>query len=170
MPGEPTREQHDALDRLALQHGVLIVQPIHDDGAPLAVTAGGAAYIINADGEITPEGNTRKMSARHDAIRALADEFYIAYEGPERTSSDEDIRELLDAEHLPQWAAITTAGQGEDQVWYIYACETQREAQKRAFEHLGDDIYAEMPVAVVDLDNGTRSQPRWDSLEWWQQS
>lgn len=50
---------------------------------------------------------------------------------------------------------------------YLYAkSDTFEEAQKLAMDHIDDNVYAETPVFIVDLDTGDRWLPHWPSLPW----
>lgn len=97
---------------------------------------------------------------RLERLRKLAEEHVE----PGPNTGAEDIAEYLPEGFGPyrrdgdgsvcrpkRWAAVTRAGD----LGYVYpAYDTAEDAQDRAVAYVGDDIYAEYPVCVVDLDTG----------------
>lgn len=105
-------------------------------------------------------------AARIEALRVLADEFWIVMppEGhAHAVSNTEDLEPyLLGEEPIDGPFAAVTAGIGSsgDLHYYIYpGYEDSEGAGRKASENVTDDIYAESPVAVVNLDTGERLRP-----------
>lgn len=101
---------------------------------------------------------------RREALRALAGTHGLTI-GSYRTTANEDISEFFgdDPTRIERWAAVTAGSE----IRYIYPLyQRKSDAVAKATEHIGDSIFAEFPVAVVNLDTGTRYTPRWSSLVW----
>ena len=86
---------------------------------------------------------------RKARLEAVAERFDMdmgrAYSGPE------DFAELL--KEPTQWIAVTRGG-SDGELIYIVGADSKEDAEQRAGAHIQDDIYPELPVAVVDLDTG----------------
>ena len=102
---------------------------------------------------------TRNPDPRADKLAALAERYGISIRESIddcKDSAEEDLFMHLfhgddgaDPEPIHRWAAVTSAGEFH----FIYPLFDDREgAEERATEYPDDDIYAESPVAVVDLD------------------
>lgn len=107
-----------------------------------------------------------QQSLRRAAIRHLANVYGIEDRGPEatqfRTSAEEDLAEYLyDEVRLGQWCVVTTAGE----YTYLHVVETYNDASSRAEQHIDNDLYAESPHELVDLDTGDVHTPRFE-VSW----
>lgn len=66
-------------------------------------------------------------------------------------SAEEDVAAIVAGDDpLYRWIAITQAGE----FVYLKPCPTRRDAIDRTVENANDDIWAESPVAICDLDRG----------------
>lgn len=119
--------------------------------------------------------NPAQLRARQDRLRTLARDHV----SPSRNSGAEDVGEYLPEGFGPYrpgegesvtpiegaWAAITQGGE----FGYVYpGFATKQAAQDRAVEYSGDLTYAELPIAVANLDSGVywfahfdRMRVRW---------
>lgn len=101
---------------------------------------------------------------RREALRTLAESHGLTI-GSYRTTANEDISEFFgdDPTRIERWAAVTAGSE----IRYIYPLYQHKSAAvAKAIEHIGDSMFAEYPVAVVNLDTGRRYRPRWSSLVW----
>ncbi len=100
---------------------------------------------------------------REDAYRALLDEYGIDPDGA-TYSGEEDAKLQLDGDDpIRKYAIVTVSGE------YPYVTarhDTLRLAKRAATSYVSDDVYAESPVLIVNLDTGTRYEPDWDALPW----
>lgn len=100
----------------------------------------------------------QEVAAAARAIRmarfvALCEQYGIEIksEGPWTDSASEDASLIVDGtDPLHRWIAVTKAGE----FIYLAPCESRQEAINRTVEYVCDDIYAESPLAIVDLDRG----------------
>ena len=75
---------------------------------------------------------------------------------------EEDPRPYFDgSRELEQYAIVTVnySSHGEAKHFFL-ATDALEYAFARAVEYATDDIFEELPVAVVDLDTGARWEPR----------
>lgn len=109
---------------------------------------------------------TQRGRARHVALMAVLDEYGVELNAA--TSAAEDLAPFVDGqEPIGRYAAITAAITGGGTVTYVYPShDTAPDAIEHAMRNVTDDIFAEMPRAVVDLDTGTTWAPKWDALPW----
>lgn len=102
-----------------------------------------------------------ELTPRQEAFKALCD-YHGIVPGDCSTTAGEDAADYLPFEGGPaireisQYCVVMRAG---DIVYAYPTAETLEEAQTIARRYVGDDIYAEFPMELVDLDNGTRSFP-----------
>lgn len=113
----------------------------------------------NAQPHLDPDAT---LSPRQLSLVALCDTHALLI-GDKRTCAGEDaavyfqLRHADDAEESPasvepsRYCAVTFA-QDHRYVYPLY--DTLAAAKAAAVEHVGDDIYAELPLEVVDLDTG----------------
>ena len=101
-------------------------------------------------------------SNRLEAFRALCDAYGVLED--EGYSGYEDAMEYIDGERPIERFAVVTASSE----WaYVNArTETLEAAQRSAVANVSDDIFAEGPVEIVDLDTGEHYRPKWSSLVW----
>lgn len=116
---------------------------------------------------------TVELTARQQALLALCDAHWIVV-GDDSTATGEDAGEYFptiernpkhgqEQARLPasaepgRYCALTTH---DDSFFVIADFDSLEPAQERAVEHMADDIFAEQPVAVIDLDTGER----WDAV------
>lgn len=110
--------------------------------------------------ENTPAGNPTRLAA----YKALLDEVGIDPE--ENIYSGEEDAALTLAGHpdypLCRYAAVTYSSE------YVYV--TLRPSFKLAADYAvsncTDNLYAEAPGRVIDLDTGETYEPDWDNLPW----
>lgn len=96
------------------------------------------------------------QKTRHKRLKALIRKLDV---NPERYDKDveEDLRPYLSGKkEIQRYAAVTLHHYDEGGFkHFIYpAYDTRRGAQDRAVEFAHDDIFAEGPVMVVNLDTG----------------
>jgi hypothetical protein len=94
---------------------------------------------------------------RVDRLRALMDEFGQTPDDYDE-GEEEDPRPYFNGEREPKkWACVTVnySSHGEAK-HFFYTLPTLRIAKFRAGDFANDDIFEEIPVAVVDLDSGDR--------------
>lgn len=100
--------------------------------------------------------NVKLFPPRREKLRLLALKYWISirddYESC-RSAAEEDIMEYLTMdEALWRWAAITMTG-GSEQDYFIEMHKSRRAAVAATIEYVTDDIFAESPVAICDLDS-----------------
>ena len=69
---------------------------------------------------------------------------------------------LEDGEEIPRWLAITAAGESR----YGTVHHSLTLAKDRAVPHAEDNIFAESPIAIVDLDTGRVRAPAFYRVAW----
>jgi hypothetical protein len=82
---------------------------------------------------------------------------------------EEDVRPYLTgSREIDRWCCVTVNYSScAHAKWFFLPCfGTAEEAQIRSIEFADDDIFEEIPVAVVDLDTWTFSVPDWRSLQF----
>lgn len=84
-------------------------------------------------------------------------------------SGAEDYHDVL-AGHAPcrEWCVFTEApdGDGDSFVYANPRFDDRASAEAYAIENISDGIYAENPVAIVNLDTGLVVEPDWTTLRW----
>lgn len=104
---------------------------------------------------------------RQEAFAKLIDSY-----GQRPTDYDEgeeeDPRPYLSGElSLDPWIVVTVNYSSHGEPKYFFLPEATRpDAQARAVHFAADDIFEEIPVAVVNLDTAEVWEPRWSSLQW----
>jgi hypothetical protein len=104
--------------------------------------------------------------SRSRALRKLAQAHEI-HRG-DRNSSGEDYGAYLDnPDSICEWVAVTRSP--EAGITYLRADFPDRLSAKRyAARHIGDDLFEELPVEVVNLDSGQSISSvlsvRWDEV------
>lgn len=106
-----------------------------------------------------PDQPTRERRLRDLGIR------WSLEIGGNSNSADEDFTEYFVSPRQPirRYAAITTAG---DFVYIKADYPNLNEAKEAALANVNDNIYAETPLAVVDLDTGRTYQPDFSTIVW----
>lgn len=110
---------------------------------------------------------------RLEAMKKIAERHHIIWDPEKEAEStmDEDTQayflERDDEERkVPEQFAVLKIG-GESGNYCIYAdYVTLNIAAVSAFEHVEDDVFAETPVAIYDLDTGDVFEPDWDRMPW----
>ena len=104
------------------------------------------------------------MTERIDRFRTLMNAYQQTPEDYD-VEVEEDVRQYFgdDAVPLSQYCAVT-AHDGKMFFYPVY--DHLSTAVARAVEYAQDDIYAETPVEVCDLDNGCSYLPNWASLQF----
>lgn len=99
-----------------------------------------------------------------DAFAALLARYSIDPDD-DSYSGAEDAKEFISGEReIRRFASVTVSG-GE--FWYVRAdWATKDEAQSHAVSNIDDDVFAETPILVVDLETGQEWGPDWNSLNW----
>lgn len=101
--------------------------------------------------------------ARLEAFKALL-QRYGATPDIYDAGEEEDPRPYLSGEKPCQRFVCVTMH--AEKPFFLPRFDDAETARARAMEYATDDIFAETPVAVVDLDTGKVSVPRWDTLKW----
>lgn len=100
-----------------------------------------------------------------DAFRGLCEDFGISLDSV-TSSADEDAQLYLDPEDpdyvLAPFVLVTHAGE----FTYLKCYGSFNAAVACAFENASDDIYAEFPSQIVNLENGAVFVPCWDEVPW----
>ena len=106
---------------------------------------------------------------RLDRFKALMADYHQRPDDYDR-GEEEDPRPYFDgSRELEQYALVTVnySSQGEAKFFFL-AFDSRAEAEARGILFATDDIFEELPVAVVDLDSGQRWEPRiratWSSV------
>jgi len=112
----------------------------------------------------TTETNARWI----EAFKVVCAHFGLGPDDP--SSAGEDYAMVLSGEiPIERFVAITSAGS----CTYVKPAGGDVDcAKSTAVDYITNDLYAEMPVAVVDLDNGNTYRPEWAGLDWklaWEQ-
>lgn len=77
---------------------------------------------------------------------------------------EEDPRPYLTGEQeCEQWCCVT---EHDGKHFFLPTFHTADQAAARAVEYVEDDIWAETPVEVHNLDTGESLYPVWDALRW----
>lgn len=105
----------------------------------------------------------RKQEQRRDRLAALLAEYQQVatdYDAGE----EEDPRPYLSGETpCGRFVCVTDH---ESKIFFLPTFATAEIAMARAVEYVHDDIWPELPVAVVDLDTGRRYYPDFGALPW----
>jgi hypothetical protein len=103
------------------------------------------------------------MSALKYAYKAVLDEFGIDPED-DTYSGGEDAGEFMSGEReIERFCSVTQSGD------FFYAnpiTDDFDSAKERCVMYIGDPLYAEMPVCVIDLETGQRWEPDWSVITW----
>lgn len=98
---------------------------------------------------------------RREMLAMIADAFDIM--GDDYSGGEDMAFNLAHPAGLGRYCAVTVAGEHH----YAYPiCDSLAEAKERAVANIGDSIYAEHPVCVVNLDTGKRYEPNFRRLPW----
>lgn len=100
------------------------------------------------------------------AFKELCDEYGIDPESNDY-SGEEDARLYLDPDEdedyaLAPWVVVSHAGE----YTYLKCYASRGDAISHAFENVSDDLYAEAPSAIVNLETGARLVPDFDQCPW----
>jgi hypothetical protein len=105
---------------------------------------------------------------RREAFIALCQEFYYATEedaNPDSTGEEDALNQLWgDDDPIERYAIVLQAGESVSSI--LARASTLAAAKDDALEHINDDIFAESPHKIVDLDTGATWWPRWETLQW----
>lgn len=103
---------------------------------------------------------------RLDRFAALIAEYHQSPEDYDE-GEEEDPRPYFTGEaELSRFVCVTVnySSQGHAKFFFLPTFEERDAAELRAVEYAQDDIFEELPVAVVDLDTGEEFTPAWDAL------
>ncbi len=93
---------------------------------------------------------------RKERLSALAEQYYIPVREEQNhydSASEEDFAEYLHGHvHIDRWVAVTYHD-GEASHFHVKTFPTREQAEEYTIEHVTDDIFTEVPIAVVDLDD-----------------
>lgn len=92
---------------------------------------------------------------RKERLRRLAVHYWIDTEKRDHydSASAEDLAEYLyGGTHIDQWVAVTYHG-GDSSHYYLKTFPTRKQAEEHAIEYVTDDLFTEVPISVVDLDD-----------------
>jgi hypothetical protein len=96
-------------------------------------------------------------------LKQVLDEHFVSYDD-RSCSAHEDLAPYLDGtEEIHRFVVITRHGD------FVYAYPYFHDlgvAKHKAREHIGDDIFYEVPEVIVDLETGDKHYPQWHTLEW----
>jgi hypothetical protein len=85
-------------------------------------------------------------------------------EVPTTYSGTEDaVDQLLGEDPICRYAIVTEHG---EHVYVTARNDYLADAKRSAAENLGDHIYAETPMEIVNLDNGKVYEPDWGKVAW----
>lgn len=110
---------------------------------------------------------TEIKADRLKAYRAVLEEFSIDPAEGTHTGA-EDAAERIEGhesgeEPLNRYCVVKFSGD----LSYSYPnYDNLEEAKAFATEDTADTLFAESPVAIIDLDTGERIVPQWESLQW----
>lgn len=96
------------------------------------------------------------VTERRNRLIALAQKYWIpTYEEREKcdSTSAEDMWEYLHGDwEIERWAAITCSTEGSQPLYYVKLFDRRQVAVEHSVEYVTDDLFAEFPVALCDLD------------------
>lgn len=109
-----------------------------------------------------PMGNGKSRETRY---REVLDEFGVepSQYGPDTGSEDAWIQLYTDEDPLRRFCVVTAAGEHH---YALARYDTLEDAKRAATSNVDDDIYAESPVLIVNLDTGARYKPLWCDVPW----
>jgi hypothetical protein len=100
----------------------------------------------------TDEQREQRLSRLREVIR----EHGIVTDTPGVSSTDDLAPYLSGDEPIRRWCAVTQGGE----FTYAYPeCKSEDEARSLAECNAADSVWAESPVAIVDLDTGDEQRP-----------
>lgn len=105
---------------------------------------------------------------RKDAFAALLAQYQQAPTDYDE-DTEEDPRPYFSGEkELAPWVCVTVnySSHGYAKYFFLPTFATSKEAAERAVEYVQDDLFEELPVAVVNLDDGTTFEPEWSLVPW----
>jgi hypothetical protein len=110
------------------------------------------------------ENSTERSRVRVETLRKIADDHALSPNA--RTTAGEDLgTALARPERLGLWCAVTYSP--ADETTHIYPhYDTAAAAREFAERLFADPSFAELPLEVVNLDNGERRPARIGVLGW----
>jgi len=108
---------------------------------------------------VTPDQQEKRREAFAALIRRWRQE-------PE--DYDEEVEEdprpyLAGDKPISRYVCVTSH---DEKTFFLPTFDDRFDAQARAVEYVHDDIWAEYPVEVFDLDTGTHFNPVWQTMSW----
>lgn len=101
--------------------------------------------------------------ARREAFKALLARYGAEAENYD-TECEEDPRPYLSGEKpCGRYVCVTMHG---EKPFFLPEFDDIEAAVARAVEYVTDDIFAEIPAEIVDLDTGEVRVPDWTKLHW----
>lgn len=80
------------------------------------------------------------------------------------TAAGEDAGLILSGDEPCERYCVVTRN---SDITYAYADDkTTEDARSHAIRNVDDSIFAEIPVAIIDLQTGEEMRPDWTSLPW----
>lgn len=103
------------------------------------------------------------QAKRLEAFKALLDRYGVEASIYD-TECEEDPRPYLSgAEPCGRYVCVTMHG---EKPFFLPKFDDIERAVARAVEYVTDDMFVELPAAVVDLDTGEVRVPDWSKLHW----
>lgn len=107
--------------------------------------------------ESQAEGRADRYLDRRCKLIALAERYWIEVRETQDACTgvnEEDLWELLNhVQALQRWVSVTQVGGGADnQRFFLKTFGSREAAEDYALENFGDDMFAEFPKAICDLD------------------
>lgn len=133
-----------------------------DDWTPGLDSPDGKLYLRPGEYEVI-DTDPDRQARRRDAFKALLDRFYASPDDYDE-EVEEDPRPYLrddDPTPLERYVCVTDH---EGRAFFLPTFTDVFSAQARAVEYARDDLFAETPVAIIDLDTGDEWTPQWSSM------
>lgn len=110
-----------------------------------------------------------QQAQRRERFIALMKEHYQEPDDYDE-GEEEDPRPFVDGRVPCERYVVVTAnpvpGNGESKTFFLPIYDTLEAAKARAIEFAQDDVFAEIPVAIVDLESDARFLPNWTQMPW----
>lgn len=103
------------------------------------------------------------------AYRVLLKEFYIDPKDKSYSGAEDAAEYLSGARKLERFCIVSCGGSDSEGAAFMYACAnctTPPQAYEEAMQNIGDDIFPETPICVVDLETWARFEPVWSRTPW----
>lgn len=106
---------------------------------------------------------------RLDTLKELLERYKQTVDDYD-TDVEEDLRPYFNGkEEIGRYCCVTAHDYDlGSKYFFLVSFDTLEQAQSRATEFMADDLYAERPISIVDLDTGERWLPVLD-VHWLKQ-